>query len=1566
MSSQCKKFAPNIFHKTKCSNCFRQKEEHSAEALECNRASRSIARSGYLFVAPDWDFSVPLNRTKRWQRRWFVLYDDGELNYSVDEHPDTIPQGSVDMSKVLEVTAAEQITGHPHSLALTSPDRVTFVKAASREEARWWVEVLAMFPRRHKRNATFPGGRVSPSLPQLGRSASPQPPRPRFLSCTSSGPSPRTNFETPPLKEERESPPKDEQHQRPKWVPQATNNLNIDIVQQQTSGRKEYITGSPPTRDKLQCDDKVRARRNWRNERLRDIATALTRRSPESSLALPAEGLLHLKKGWLWLKKSENEWVRRWIVLCVPTLSVYQEQDEQSTAEYTLELSSVTSYNEVPTNNAKYGFDIHYASQVLTLSAVTGGIRANWLDALKKAAPTTPSSCINSPVTPCSNTPSTPRSSCFSSDEEYRTASENGGRRSGDWSEFSPTSPLDKFNLFRLKDRGRLRVKLTRSQSSRHNTVDSTSTDELDCVKEVDQIDFGGNNIKHSSLELIELQNQLTKALKEKNELEGEIARLKQFQSDAITYENKVKDLIQNFDKTEKELNQRNSQMEIKYKKEQKTLQHKLREVEDASKNFEGKVGILSRELQTKQHVILSLQEELANTKEKYFHSLQENEKLSNTLQELNNKLPHMNSKELKSITDLIDIDFELNIENLNNEDVKNYSYALRLRLEKALLEIRALQNKLKEAHENCDNLELINLRLNNSLTALKDEHQTEVNMLVGRVDDLTSKLITSEKQIRSKLKAEQRDKRRSLSLKGRESFSLNKEVEDKIVELEAKIVALEKGGKSKRKFREKRDRSSERNSPVDEKTLRRWRRKSLDSATYLEPPKILMRLNTLESKVTDINVSSESLNVSNSDLSNFEEVKALDQELLKKAFNSAKKKLDECIISLKNIIGSKSSPNYSILEHHLYELKDILTKSNNVLNSGEMDVIQSTANSIVLQFENLLAEKLVSLHNKKNLLQENNEYDWSAKLHLFAEKIAFENTLIGRIQEAFRVAPNEENGHIRLVDKELKETAYLINSLNKKFNGNIDKVPPNPKTSAEHLSKILAKALVSVSQGFSSIKTYAYNHPSLNLLIEEQSKLNRQLTLYKSQKLPQLADSLAHETIHLITDKGCMLKSVANETQHQFTQLSREKINVELIKAEINHVMLRTAQTYQNNFESDNKYFFSFFASERAALELWSDSVEDYLHEEISVTINEVIELYNKSLNRLQRRNWRNLMISQQLQEPSGNLLNEFADIMAHKALIDARIGVLSGKFNINNVAQNDDLLKGLIANEECWSCLESQSVQINQSLEAEFLCMLDRYTDKCISSIKEVDIATVLCCLNDLSKEIAQLRNLVSLPEKENVMFYEFSEVHSKCMRLRDVLIDISRVLKESKSGFIISETVKQAYLGTEYLAQVENLRATYHCVLASCKERNPDTESDIEQLKQLCERVLLTMEQWHYQTIQEMKDRHSREMEMLREEKEQALKEETQATLAALDAMRKAHEAEVQREVAKFKQDYTRQQRDEVMELSEKLSVKRLEAAALSEELSNASRQLAHAQKLLALEQNPQITKIQVNVN
>ncbi|GIZ00752.1 hypothetical protein CEXT_399662 [Caerostris extrusa] len=99
--------------------------------------------------------------SERWQRRWFVLYDDGELAYSVDEHPETVPQAVIDMNCVLEVADAENVTGNPYALAVTCPDKIHFIKGMSKEESKKWFEVLSKFPRntvcgKYKRNATFP------------------------------------------------------------------------------------------------------------------------------------------------------------------------------------------------------------------------------------------------------------------------------------------------------------------------------------------------------------------------------------------------------------------------------------------------------------------------------------------------------------------------------------------------------------------------------------------------------------------------------------------------------------------------------------------------------------------------------------------------------------------------------------------------------------------------------------------------------------------------------------------------------------------------------------------------------------------------------------------------------------------------------------------------------------------------------------------------------------------------------------------------------------------------------------------------------------------------------------------------------------------------------------------------------------------------------------------------------------------------------------------------------------------------------------------------------------------
>lgn len=61
--------------------------------------------------------------------------------------PETVPQARIDMTRVLEVAAAEDITGHPYSLAITAPEGVTFVKGTCREETRWWADVLQVYSR---------------------------------------------------------------------------------------------------------------------------------------------------------------------------------------------------------------------------------------------------------------------------------------------------------------------------------------------------------------------------------------------------------------------------------------------------------------------------------------------------------------------------------------------------------------------------------------------------------------------------------------------------------------------------------------------------------------------------------------------------------------------------------------------------------------------------------------------------------------------------------------------------------------------------------------------------------------------------------------------------------------------------------------------------------------------------------------------------------------------------------------------------------------------------------------------------------------------------------------------------------------------------------------------------------------------------------------------------------------------------------------------------------------------------------------------------------------------------
>lgn len=149
----------------------------------------------------------------------------------------------------------------------------------------------------------------------------------------------------------------------------------------------------------------------------------------------------------------------------------------------------------------------------------------------------------------------------------------------------------------------------------------------------------------------------------------------------------------------------------------------------------------------------------------------------------------------MNSLTDLTNVDLNIDFEVLNQNELIEQCLDLRSRFEKAVMEVRAVKRELREAHIKYDDLELQNTNLQSNLENAQQEAEANSALMASRLQDLTNKLVAAEKQVRtlkSKLQ-DSREKRRSLSLKGKESVSINKEVEDKLNELEAKILSIEK-----------------------------------------------------------------------------------------------------------------------------------------------------------------------------------------------------------------------------------------------------------------------------------------------------------------------------------------------------------------------------------------------------------------------------------------------------------------------------------------------------------------------------------------------------------------------------------------------------------------------------------------------------------------------------------------------------------------------------------------------------------------------------------------------------
>ncbi|XP_024420494.2 myosin phosphatase Rho-interacting protein isoform X8 [Desmodus rotundus] len=601
----CRKFQANIFNKSKCQNCFKPRESHLLNDEDLTQAKPIYG--GWLLLAPDGtDFDNPVHRSRKWQRRFFILYEHGLLRYALDEMPTTLPQGTINMNQCTDVVDGEGRTGQKFSLCILTPEKEHFIRAETKEIISGWLEMLMIYPRTNKQNQKKKR-KVEPPTPQ-----EPGPAKMAVTTTSSSIPSaekvpttkstlwqeemrakdqPDGSSLSPAQSPSQSQPPatstlrepglegkdeestmssdrmdsgrkvrvesgyfslektkqdlKAEEQQLPQPVsppsPSTPNNRRSQVIEKFEAldiEKAEHmetnlLAGPSPSSDTRQGRSERRA-----FPRKRDLpsdaptaplpdtsasplsphrrAKSLDRRSMESSLT---PDLLNFKKGWLTKQYEDGQWKKHWFVLADQSLRYYRDSvaEEAADLDGEIDLSTCFDVTEYPVQR-NYGFQIHTKEGEFTLSAMTSGIRRNWIQTIMKHVHPTSAPDVTSSLPEEKNRNSFSFETCLrpsekqeveprEPDPEQKRSRARERRREGrsktfDWAEFRPlqqalaqerasaTVPPDTLPEAELGELERERARRREERRKRFgmlDTVDGPATDDAALRMEVDR-----------------------------------------------------------------------------------------------------------------------------------------------------------------------------------------------------------------------------------------------------------------------------------------------------------------------------------------------------------------------------------------------------------------------------------------------------------------------------------------------------------------------------------------------------------------------------------------------------------------------------------------------------------------------------------------------------------------------------------------------------------------------------------------------------------------------------------------------------------------------------------------------------------------------------------------------------------------------------------------------------------------------------------------------------------------------------------------------------------------------
>uniref|UniRef100_A0A3P9Q0Q3 Centrosome-associated protein CEP250-like n=1 Tax=Poecilia reticulata TaxID=8081 RepID=A0A3P9Q0Q3_POERE len=333
----CRKFQANIFNKSKCQNCFKPRESHLLNDEDLNQAKPIYG--GWLLLAPEGtNFDNPLHRSRKWQRRFFILYEHGLLRYALDEMPSTLPQGTINMNQCLDVLDGEARTGQKSSLCILTPDTEHFIRSICDLSSRCTLSPLCPPPR-----------------------PAPQEPGPAKVTVTSGGggsipclPGSMADAEQVPAS-------------------------RATLWQEQSRWSRAAI----PCSRSASCLSQLGQSQPDATVATRDGEE--TARLPDHIRWFSPPDLLNFKKGWMTKLYEDGVWKKHWFVLTDQNLRFYKDSiaEEASELDGEIDLSTCYDVKEFPVQR-NYGFQILCKDGACTLSAMTSGIRRNWIQAIMK------------------------------------------------------------------------------------------------------------------------------------------------------------------------------------------------------------------------------------------------------------------------------------------------------------------------------------------------------------------------------------------------------------------------------------------------------------------------------------------------------------------------------------------------------------------------------------------------------------------------------------------------------------------------------------------------------------------------------------------------------------------------------------------------------------------------------------------------------------------------------------------------------------------------------------------------------------------------------------------------------------------------------------------------------------------------------------------------------------------------------------------------------------------------------------------------------------------------------